>query len=126
MQRILLVAVFVGGCTQVESIAQVEQSEAPEPTTDAERIFVEDVLPILEASCGGCHAEAQLGGEAFLAGETWVEIRQSLLASRVGDLDIEPHNSPLVTKGVHSGPYLTAAQTSAIIEWLEAERAAAP
>ena len=113
MKHLVLVA-MIAGCTG----AKLEQH--PQPTTEAEQLFVEQVLPMLQANCVVCHAGAQAGGDvAFLAGDTWQEIRETLLASEV--IAPEVTQSRLLTKGAHTGPHLTAEQTSLILQWLTAE-----
>ena len=113
MKHLLFVA-MIAGCTG----AELEQH--PQPTTEAARLFVDEVLPMLQANCVVCHAGAQPdGAPAFLAGDSWPEIRATLLASEV--IAPEVTQSRLLTKGVHTGPHLTAEQTSLILEWLTAE-----
>jgi hypothetical protein len=114
MKRLLLLALIVG-CTDNEL-------KGPEgaPATDAERMFVAEVLPMLQANCVVCHAGAQSDPTiAFLAGDSWQEIRETLLASEV--IANELTRSPLLTKGAHSGPHLSAEQTSLLLRWLDSE-----
>lgn len=57
---------------------------APQPDlTEAEQAFVDLAMPAL-AYCQGCHWKPE-HGYAFLAGDTPVEIRDTLLASGVVD-----------------------------------------
>lgn len=118
MKRFLLLA-FLVGCTEIDQ----DIVEGPKPTTEAQRIWVQQVLPLLQANCVGCHSQSQLDAEAFLAGDSWMDVRQSLLASNVVDVNAEPSGSPLLTKGAHSGPNLTNDELTVIVRWLEAERA---
>ena len=112
MKRLILLALVVG-CTDPQRVE-------PTPTTEAEQLFVDDVLPMLEANCVGCHAGSTDGFEiGFLAGESWPEIRATLLASEV--IGPEATRSRLLTKGEHSGPHLSAEQSELIVRWLAAE-----
>ena len=117
MKRLVLLA-LLASCT--ESSTRITLDDGTEPATNAERIFVHEVMPMLQANCAVCHAGSD-PQVAFLAGATWQQIRTSLLTSYVVDV-IEPTQSRLLTKGAHSGPSMTALQTVAIIRWLEAER----
>ena len=117
MKRLVLLAVLAS-CT--DSSTRITVDDGSEPATKAERLFVHDVMPMLQANCAACHggSDPQV---AFLAGSTWQQIRTSLLTSAVVDV-IEPTQSRLLSKGAHSGPSMTALQTVSIIQWLEAER----
>jgi hypothetical protein len=110
--RCLALLIAFAGC--------VEHGSTPPggPPSDAEELFEEKVLPVLEARCGACHATQV---PIFLGGLTAETIRQNLLDSGVIDLE-NPAASRLLTKGQHSGPPLSAAEMAAIREWLEAEQ----
>jgi len=114
MKRLLLLALIVG-CTDRELV------EDPTQPTEAEQLFIDDVLPMLEANCVACHGSRSTAGfeNGFLAGESWLEVRATLLASAV--IGPEATRSRLLTKGEHSGPHLSAEQTSLILRWLGAE-----
>jgi hypothetical protein len=58
----------------------------------------------------------------FLAGDTIWEIRETVLASDVVNLDA-PATSRLLTKGVHTGPAMNAIEVSDLLVWLQAEQA---
>ena len=84
----------------------------------ADEMWRREVLPILMQNCSSCHAAIS---PSFLDGNTPWEIRDSLLGSGLVDI-AEPTRSFILTKGVHSGPGLTAAQTSTILEWILLEQ----
>jgi hypothetical protein len=112
MWKLSLVALLLAGCVENEDTAPTR--------TLAQRAFIAEALPVLQQQCVACHGNATnvLG---FMAGETADEIRLNLVSS--GEVNIvTPTSSRLLTKGAHSGPYLTAAETSALLEWITAER----
>ncbi|HEY5923260.1 MAG TPA: hypothetical protein VIV11_16385 [Kofleriaceae bacterium] len=115
--RYLLLSIVIMGC------AGAETTQSEPRTTEADRAWLDEVLPLMEANCIGCHSVASVDGiatNAFLIGGTPQEIRDTLLASGVVDVDA-PSMSFLLTKGAHMGPHLSADEARAIIDWLEAE-----
>ncbi len=97
----------------------------PEEAT-AQRLWVEKALPVLQGNCVICHdgSRANIG---FVTGVGDLDKRASILAytPTVVNLDA-PSSSRILTKGIHEGPALNAIQTSDLLEWANAERAAAP
>jgi len=90
------------------------------------RAWREKALPQIAANCLSCHdgSRALIG---FVAGGNDVAMRDTLVVytPTVVNLDA-PGSSRLLTKGLHEGPALNASQTSDILEWIQAERDAAP
>lgn len=104
----------------------------PEQVT-AQRLWVSKALPQLQTNCISCH-DGSMPDTGFLAGAGDLEKRDTLMAytptpaagvASVVDLGA-PSLSLLLIKGAHDGPALDAAQSSDILEWVNAERAAAP
>lgn len=119
MRTILLV--LMAGCTLEFGDGKDPADDPPPPSlTQAERAWVEQALPVLKANCVTCHAGTD-PSISFLAGNTVWEMRQSILASGVVNVDV-PTASRIFTKGAHSGPAMTAAQASDLLAWLQAER----
>src|SRR5690606_24472400 len=81
------------------------------------RAFEEDVQPILAGFCAACHAHHV--DIAFLAPDP--DVRTSMLAWE-GPVDlVEPTRSGLITRGSHTGPALTPAQSAVILDWITLE-----
>jgi hypothetical protein len=118
MRRAALCFVALAGCL-IESADDRHEVQQPQLST-AERAWLDDALPALEAQCVVCHS-GTAGSPSFLAGETPWQIRDSLLASGVVDV-AAPETSRLLTKGVHYGPAMNAVDTAALLHWLQAER----
>lgn len=89
----------------------------------ARQLFVQKAKPVLDNNCAACHSGSD-PTVAFLQGADPMDIRGKLLASDYVNLEAT-QSSRLLTKGAHSGPALTAAQASDLLEWLAAERDAA-
>ena len=112
MKQLALLVVLVG-C--------FEGGRRPEPMSDAEQVFLDEALPVLQARCVACHGNATgAAAIAFMAGDSWVEIREALLASPV----VVGDPARLLTKGVHEGPSLTRDEAFALRLWIDTERAA--
>ena len=115
--RYLLLTILIASC------ADTQTSTATSHATAAELAWVDTVMPVMEASCISCHSVQSVDGiatNAFLVGGTPLEIRDTLLASGVVDVDA-PSSSFLLSKGAHMGPPLSVDEMRAIIGWLEAE-----
>lgn len=74
--------------------------------------------------CAGCHG-GQVANVGFLVGTDAATARATLLAfdPQVVNTDA-PQSSRILTKGLHDGPALDAASASALLEWIQLERAA--
>ena len=86
--------------------------------SDAKKFFVEKVHPSISETCRECHGTASRGAPVFLgpnaeASYTAIEGFPGLIAA--------PSFSPIVQKGVHSGPALTQTQTDLATQWLNLE-----
>jgi hypothetical protein len=93
---------------------------------EARRLWVEKALPQFQANCTVCHDGARANVE-FLTGAGDLDKRDSILAYTPGVVNLDaPASSRVLTKGLHEGPALLATQSSDILEWVNAEKAAAP
>ncbi|HEY5948236.1 MAG TPA: hypothetical protein VIV40_22220 [Kofleriaceae bacterium] len=112
--RYTLLLVVLAGCL-------IEYGDdKPVPLTTAERAWLDDALPAMQAQCIVCHS-GTAESPGFLAGDTAWEIRDTLLQSGVVDV-VAPERSRLLSKGAHYGPAMTASQAADILGWLQAER----
>jgi hypothetical protein len=106
------------------------ESETPNPTrTPEEQIAIEkwadEAMPAFTTNgCVGCH-EGQVANEGFLQADSDADRREVALkfTPQVVDLD-DPQTSLVLTKGVHEGLALSAANSGAILDWIEAEKTA--
>ena len=84
--------------------------------------FQKDALPVLELHCGGCHA-GQRAMLDFMTGDDALDIRDRLKAYDPPVVNFEaPGSSRLLTKGQHDGPMLSAVESAAVLQWLQAEQ----
>lgn len=96
----------------------------PEQQT-ARRLWVEKALPVLSTNCMVCHdgSRANIG---FIVGDGDLDKRDTILAYTPAVVNLDaPGSSRVMTKGLHEGPALDATQTSDLLEWANAEKAAA-
>jgi len=86
--------------------------------------WVEKALPVLGTKCVMCHdgSRPMIG---YLSGATDLEKRDTLIAYMPAVINLNaPMSSRMLTKGNHTGPALEATESSDILEWIEAEKAA--
>lgn len=86
--------------------------------TGAKKFFVEKVHASVTTTCADCHRTGKSGSPVFL-GEN-AEASYSAIEGFPG-LVSAPSLSPLVQKGIHSGPGLSQTQESLVTEWLKLE-----
>jgi hypothetical protein len=84
----------------------------------AKKFFVDKVHTSMSDTCRECHGTASRGAPVFLgpnaeASYTAIEGFPGLVAA--------PSFSPIVQKGVHSGPALTQTQNDLVTQWLNLE-----
>jgi len=104
------VMLAIGGCALDET------------ASDAREVFVDRAWPAL-SGCVGCH-NGQPGIE-FLAPGTPDLAYESLFTYQPPVIDLaSPPSSLLVSMGKHTGPALQPYQSTALLEWLDAERSA--
>jgi hypothetical protein len=101
-----------------------EETLTPEEVA-ARALFNDKAKGHLDAYCLSCHSGGMVGID-FLAGANATEQRTKLLGFDPQVVNLEaPPSSRILTKGAHSGPALTAQQSSDILQWIGAEREAA-
>jgi hypothetical protein len=92
---------------------------------EARRLWLDKGYPALQnATCTTCHngTQANIG---FIAGASDLEVRDTIMAYEPVVLNLDAvGSSRILTKGLHEGPALNAIQTSDLLEWLQAEKAA--
>ncbi len=84
----------------------------------AKTFFVDKVFTSVDTTCKECHQTGKSGAPVFLgtggsASYTAIEGFPGLISA--------PSISPIVQKGVHSGPALTQTQTDLVTQWLKLE-----
>jgi mono/diheme cytochrome c family protein len=80
--------------------------------------FVNNVYPNIAPTCAGCHASGKHGAPIFLSDNP--EGSYTAITAITGFI-ASPAQSPLIQKGVHSGPALTDVQTTLVSDWLVKE-----
>jgi hypothetical protein len=91
---------------------------------DAKTRWTRDALPVLRGNCTACH-DGSRAMIQFLEGTSDTEIRTNLMAYEPSVVNLDaPGSSRLITKDAHEGPALNAEQTSALLQWIQAERSA--
>jgi hypothetical protein len=115
MRLFAIVPILLAGCVIVEE----PQKQAPppggttQPSNQLEQDFDANVQPILQSTCNSCHG-------ANVVGPTAVSLDyNTILATPALNGGSDPASSQLLTKGEHEGPAFTAAQETAILQWLE-------
>jgi hypothetical protein len=117
-------AIMLIGCTGLIQ-GKDDPSISPEERAARDK-WVNGALPAFQsATCTTCHA-GSMPDVAFLAGMSDLDARQTLLGFNPQVVNIDaPQSSRVLTKGAHAGPALDAQYVSPILEWIQAEAAAA-
>lgn len=86
---------------------------------EARKYFIANVYPTVQSTCaGGCHDKGQKGAPIYLSENG--EGSYNAIESTPGYI-ATPTASPLLQKGLHSGPALTEAQSKTLDAWLVLE-----
>jgi mono/diheme cytochrome c family protein len=114
----VLVALVVAAAGAAFACGSSDENAAAEGGSEGKKLFESKVHPALVESCAKCHQTGKSGAPVFLGGSadasyTAIEGFPGLISA--------PSISPLVQKGVHSGPALTQVQNDLVTQWLNAE-----
>ena len=93
---------------------------APEDA-DPEQVFLEEVLPLLDDRCNGCHADAARAPVFIDLDYPYVSFLESGVVV-VGD----PAESTILTWGAHRGPAWEADEEAIVADWITLEGAVEP
>jgi hypothetical protein len=85
---------------------------------DAKQSFVNNVYPLINPTCSKCHSTGLNGAPIFLA--STADGSYNAIEGTPG-LIAPPESSPIVQKGIHSGPALTTDEVTAVTNWLNLE-----
>jgi len=115
---LLLVALMAGASAAWACGSSDSESQGAASGSEAKKFFVEKVYASVDGACKECHQTGKRGAPVFLgaSGEaSYVAIEgfPGLISA--------PSISPIVQKGVHSGPALSSTQTDLVTEWLKLE-----
>ena len=115
----LLVAVVAGACAAWAcGSSDSSGGGSSGDGSEGKKFFVEKVSVAVDVTCKECHQTGKSGAPVFLgtsgnASYNAIEGFPGLISA--------PSISPIVQKGVHSGPALTQTQTALVTEWLKLE-----
>jgi hypothetical protein len=125
LSLITCAAIALFGCTGLIASSNGGENLTPQQQL-AEQKWTNEALPaIRHATCDGCHA-GSTAGVGFLVGMTDLDIRKTLMGFDPPVINLDaPPSSRILTKGAHNGPALQADDASAILDWVQAEQAAA-
>ena len=121
-----LAALALAGCSGLIDDGSSSGGGNLTPEEQAARTaYTQKAKPVFDLYCASCHSGSD-PSIAFLKGADAMEQRKTLMEfdPQVVNLDA-PQSSRMLTKGAHSGPALTAQQSSDILQWISAEREAA-
>ncbi len=85
---------------------------------DGRKFFADKIHKSISDTCKDCHATSKNGAPVFLGANA--EASYNAIEGFPG-LIAAPSFSPLVQKGVHSGPALTQTQNDLVTQWLNLE-----
>jgi hypothetical protein len=114
-----LVALMAGACAAWAcGSSSADGAAGGGDGSEAKQFFVDKVYGTVSDTCKECHQTGKSGAPVFLgasggASYTAIEGFPGLISA--------PSISPIVQKGVHSGPALTQTQTDLVTQWLKLE-----
>jgi mono/diheme cytochrome c family protein len=113
-------AVIALGCTGLVDGGGTEDL-TPEQAA-AREAWVSEAQPVLAQNCSACHNGSR-AGIGFLEGADAMAQRADLLAHDPIVVNLTaPQSSRILTKGLHEGPAFTAAQLSAVLQWIQKQK----
>src|SRR5687768_12915884 len=116
----IAVALFAVGCTGlIDDGGTGNQTPAQ---AEARRAWLQEAQPVLAQNCAACHNGSRPGVGFFEGAEPFAQ-RDDILANDPVVVNLTaPQSSRVLTKGLHEGPALTAAQTSSILQWIQKQK----
>ncbi len=116
---LLLVAVALGaGAAWACGSSSPDGGESASDGSEGKKFFVEKVFTTVDTTCKECHQTGKSGAPVFLG--TSGSASYTAIEGFPGLISV-PSISPIVQKGVHSGPALTQTQTDLVTQWLKLE-----
>lgn len=112
--------VIAMGCTGLIAGGGAEDL-TPEQAA-AREAWLSEAQPVLAQNCAVCHngSRANIG---FLEGADAMAQQTDLLSYEPLVVNLTaPQSSRILTKGLHEGPALSAAQTSSILQWIQKQK----
>jgi len=115
----ILLAVAAGCTGEIDQGEQVANLSPQEQL--AQTAWIKKALPALHAgTCDTCHAgQMTMGAPSYLAGDKDLDKRDTMVTFVPSVVSLgSPKTSPVVLKGMHEGPMLSAGQISDILVWI--------
>lgn len=114
-----LVAMAGVGCT---GLIDDGSSGLTDEAAAAKKAWIENASPVLTTNCVSCHNGSRPNID-FLSGADAMGVHDRLIAYTPAVVNLDaPGSSRLLTKGLHDGPALLAADASAVLEWIQKEK----
>jgi len=92
-----------------------------EEGADPEQVFLEQVLPLLDTRCNGCHTDVSTAPVFIDPADPYASFLDSGVITRG-----QPNASQIITKGAHRGPAWRATESQTISDWISLEGAVDP
>jgi mono/diheme cytochrome c family protein len=121
-----LAAIFLAGCTGTytpNDPDRIPEGEGDGEMSAAERLFADQVVPILGAKCAACHTSAAAGDHPKFLGDSESAYYDQILQypSVTGNFDAGLAGLFSKIAAGHYGVTYTAAERESLIGWLAAE-----
>jgi hypothetical protein len=120
-----LAVLLLAGCTGDIDTGISTEGLSPKEQV-AQDAWIKRALPALKTgTCDTCHAGQRPDAPAYLAGPKDLEIRTSIIAFTPSVVSLgSPKTSPLILRGAHTGPALSASGISDVLYWIQYEQLA--
>ncbi len=125
VRRSALALFVVAGCTGDIDTGISTEGLSPQEQV-AQDAWIKRALPALKTgTCDTCHAGERTDAPAYLAGDKDIDIRTSIIAFTPSVVNLgSPKTSPIILRGMHTGPALSASGISDVLYWIQYEQIA--
>jgi hypothetical protein len=119
---LLAVASCTGDIDQGEQVANLSPQQQL-----AQTAWIKQARPALrDGTCDTCHAgQMTMGAPAYMAGDTDLDARDTMVSFVPSVISLgSPRISPVLLKGMHEGPAISAGGATALLTWITYEQGA--
>lgn len=125
VRRSALAVLLFAGCT-----GDIDTGISTEGLSPAEQVaqdaWVKRALPALKlGTCDTCHAGQRPDAPPYLMGANDIDIRKTIVVFTPSVVSLgSPKTSPIILRGAHTGPALSASGISDVLYWIQYEQLA--
>lgn len=125
VRRSALAVLLFAGCT-----GDIDTGISTEGLSPAEQVaqdgWVKRALPALKlGTCDTCHSGQRPDAPPYLMGDNDIDVRKTIVVFTPSVVNLgSPKTSPIILRGMHTGPALSASGISDVLYWIQYEQLA--